>query len=267
MLDYGRPGSHVDDLSATHPVTDANFQDGPRSIVPMPIYECSCEACGITFEILAPVSEANRKRPCPRCARPSRRVVSAFAIGNAQSARRERRGRHHAVTRGCAALARHHAQHQRAGMRIARMSVMRITSTPVMRLMRTPNRGVESADGPGLRAPVLDGRSIGRTFCRLQARPRAPNTTTNPPRVKISGKSAASLQPRPRITVTRRSPRWSRARKPSRKSKLRELSRAPHRTALRISPANAQKPPSSDTGEPRNALDWIPASLVSRRYP
>ena len=51
----------------------------------MPIYECSCEACGITFEILAPVSEANRKRPCPRCARPAPRVVSAFAIGNARA--------------------------------------------------------------------------------------------------------------------------------------------------------------------------------------
>jgi len=48
----------------------------------MPIYECSCEACGITFEILASVSEALRKRPCPRCARPARRVVSAFAIGS-----------------------------------------------------------------------------------------------------------------------------------------------------------------------------------------
>jgi putative FmdB family regulatory protein len=51
----------------------------------MPIYECSCEACGITFEILAPVSEANRKRPCPRCARPARRVVSAFAVGGARA--------------------------------------------------------------------------------------------------------------------------------------------------------------------------------------
>jgi len=53
----------------------------------MPIYECSCEACGITFEILAPVSEANRKRPCPRCTRLARRVVSAFAIGNASAPR------------------------------------------------------------------------------------------------------------------------------------------------------------------------------------
>jgi putative FmdB family regulatory protein len=52
----------------------------------MPIYECRCEACRITFEILAPVSAANRKRPCPRCARPSRRVVSAFAIGAARAA-------------------------------------------------------------------------------------------------------------------------------------------------------------------------------------
>jgi putative FmdB family regulatory protein len=49
----------------------------------MPIYECSCEVCRITFEILAPVSEANRKRPCPQCARPARRIVSAFAIGAA----------------------------------------------------------------------------------------------------------------------------------------------------------------------------------------
>src|SRR5271155_4501910 len=52
----------------------------------MPIYECRCEACEITFEILAPVSAANRKRACPRCARPSRRVVSAFAIGAARVA-------------------------------------------------------------------------------------------------------------------------------------------------------------------------------------
>jgi putative FmdB family regulatory protein len=47
----------------------------------MPIYECRCEACRITFEILAPVSAANRKRPCPRCARPAPRVISSFAIG------------------------------------------------------------------------------------------------------------------------------------------------------------------------------------------
>ena len=51
----------------------------------MPIYECNCEACGITFEILAPVNEANRKRPCPRCARPAARVISAFAIGSARA--------------------------------------------------------------------------------------------------------------------------------------------------------------------------------------
>jgi len=51
----------------------------------MPIYECRCEACRITFEVLAPLSEANRKRPCPRCARPARRVVSAFAIGAASA--------------------------------------------------------------------------------------------------------------------------------------------------------------------------------------
>jgi putative FmdB family regulatory protein len=52
----------------------------------MPIYECHCEPCRITFEIFAPVNEANRTRPCPRCARPARRVVSAFAIGNAKVA-------------------------------------------------------------------------------------------------------------------------------------------------------------------------------------
>jgi putative FmdB family regulatory protein len=51
----------------------------------MPIYECSCDACGITFEILARVSESNRKRRCPQCDRPAHRMVSAFAIGSARA--------------------------------------------------------------------------------------------------------------------------------------------------------------------------------------
>lgn len=82
----------------------------------MPIYECSCEACGITFEILAPVSEANRKRPCPRCARPAPRVVSAFAIGNARALAESAAA---SATTPSRADAQHshasHAQHQRAG--------------------------------------------------------------------------------------------------------------------------------------------------------
>ncbi len=63
-----------------------------QTIIQMPIYECNCNACGITFEILARLSEANRKRPCPRCARLSPRVVSAFAIGNAGAPRADAPG-------------------------------------------------------------------------------------------------------------------------------------------------------------------------------
>jgi putative FmdB family regulatory protein len=88
---------------------------GGISLHAMPIYECRCEACRITFEILAPVTAANRKRACPRCARPAGRVVSAFAIGAARGVE----GRASASATAPAhentgdAL-HHHAQHGRA---------------------------------------------------------------------------------------------------------------------------------------------------------
>lgn len=50
----------------------------------MPLYECHCAGCDLTFEVLAPLSASGMKsRPCPGCGRPSRRVISAvsFAIG------------------------------------------------------------------------------------------------------------------------------------------------------------------------------------------
>lgn len=77
----------------------------------MPIYECSCESCGITFEVLAPVSEANRKRPCPQCVRPARRVVSSFAIGAAGAADRESLAAPAASSPGTAAHAHHGHTH------------------------------------------------------------------------------------------------------------------------------------------------------------
>src|SRR6266851_5870286 len=46
----------------------------------MPIYECRCIPCEITFEVLARAGHANRRHPCPECGRPSRRIVSTFAI-------------------------------------------------------------------------------------------------------------------------------------------------------------------------------------------
>ena len=77
----------------------------------MPIYECSCQPCRITFEILAPVSEANRKHPCPRCERPSRRVPSSFAIGAVGvRADRETAEAAHGMP-GNAPVGHHHAGH------------------------------------------------------------------------------------------------------------------------------------------------------------
>jgi putative FmdB family regulatory protein len=49
----------------------------------MPLYECHCLACDLTFEVLAPLREARRKKPCPDCGAPSPRVASAFAIAAA----------------------------------------------------------------------------------------------------------------------------------------------------------------------------------------
>ena len=46
----------------------------------MPIYECHCVPCALTFEAVAPVSDANRRQHCPECGRLSRRIASTFAI-------------------------------------------------------------------------------------------------------------------------------------------------------------------------------------------
>ncbi|HVC44461.1 MAG TPA: zinc ribbon domain-containing protein [Candidatus Binataceae bacterium] len=47
----------------------------------MPLYECRCEPCGVTFEVLVPLSAARmRSRPCPQCARPARRIISAVSF-------------------------------------------------------------------------------------------------------------------------------------------------------------------------------------------
>jgi putative FmdB family regulatory protein len=52
----------------------------------MPLYECRCQRCALTFEVLAPISAARmRSRPCPECGRAARRIISAvsFAVSGA----------------------------------------------------------------------------------------------------------------------------------------------------------------------------------------
>ena len=51
----------------------------------MPIYECHCLTCDLTFEVLAPLSQARKAHDCPDCGRPSQRIVSAFAIASASA--------------------------------------------------------------------------------------------------------------------------------------------------------------------------------------
>lgn len=47
----------------------------------MPLYECRCERCELTFEVLAPLSLSGlRSRPCPNCGRAARRIISAVAF-------------------------------------------------------------------------------------------------------------------------------------------------------------------------------------------
>lgn len=47
----------------------------------MPLYECRCERCELTFEVLAPLSSSGlRSRPCPHCGRAARRIISAVAF-------------------------------------------------------------------------------------------------------------------------------------------------------------------------------------------
>ncbi len=55
----------------------------------MPLYECRCERCDLTFEVLAPLNASRRSRPCPECGKASRRVMSpaCFVTGQGASAR------------------------------------------------------------------------------------------------------------------------------------------------------------------------------------
>jgi putative FmdB family regulatory protein len=47
----------------------------------MPLYECRCERCELTFEVLAPLSSSGLKsRPCPNCGRAARRIISAVSF-------------------------------------------------------------------------------------------------------------------------------------------------------------------------------------------
>ena len=57
----------------------------------MPIYECHCLACDLTFEVLAPLSQARKAHACPDCGRASQRVVSAFAIASASAAAEQKK--------------------------------------------------------------------------------------------------------------------------------------------------------------------------------
>ena len=47
----------------------------------MPLYECRCGRCELTFEVLAPLSSSGKKsRPCPNCGRAARRIISAVSF-------------------------------------------------------------------------------------------------------------------------------------------------------------------------------------------
>jgi putative FmdB family regulatory protein len=48
----------------------------------MPLYEYHCPPCAYTFEILASLSEATKKKPCPVCGKRAPRIASAFAIAS-----------------------------------------------------------------------------------------------------------------------------------------------------------------------------------------
>ena len=45
----------------------------------MPIYEYSCTACSLKFELLRPMSKADSEASCPSCQKPGKRQVSRFA--------------------------------------------------------------------------------------------------------------------------------------------------------------------------------------------
>jgi putative FmdB family regulatory protein len=45
----------------------------------MPIYEYLCPECGLRFEKLRPLSQADKEVTCPGCGKPARRRPSTFA--------------------------------------------------------------------------------------------------------------------------------------------------------------------------------------------
>ena len=53
----------------------------------MPLYECRCERCDMTFEVLAPLSTRTKARPCPECGHSSQRVLSAATLARGGSSR------------------------------------------------------------------------------------------------------------------------------------------------------------------------------------
>jgi len=45
----------------------------------MPVYEYQCPYCGLKFEKLRPMSQADEDCPCPRCNNGARRTISNFS--------------------------------------------------------------------------------------------------------------------------------------------------------------------------------------------
>jgi len=45
----------------------------------MPIYEYICPECSTKFEMLRPLSQADKDAPCPKCHKSARRQMSTFA--------------------------------------------------------------------------------------------------------------------------------------------------------------------------------------------
>ena len=45
----------------------------------MPVYEYVCSDCGLKFELLRPLSQADQGASCPRCHNSAERIFSTFA--------------------------------------------------------------------------------------------------------------------------------------------------------------------------------------------
>jgi putative FmdB family regulatory protein len=45
----------------------------------MPIYEYFCSECGLKFELLRPLSQADKEALCPQCHKNAERKFSAFS--------------------------------------------------------------------------------------------------------------------------------------------------------------------------------------------